>query len=80
MSRFWDSLQSLWRRTKPDETPEKAENDIPWLRVGILLRAIPFKKLLPVFISVPAVLFFTISGFVAWLVIFAKFVTSLFRM
>lgn len=77
MSNLWDNVQSFWRKTKP--SPElDADKNIPWLRVGAILRSIPFNKLLPLFLSVPTVLFLTISGLVAWIVLFVKFITSLF--
>jgi len=69
--------ESLWSRlkkllgndTKPvvPDVPVVAPKETHYLRALMILRQIDFKKLLPVFLTVPAVLFFAISGFIAWL-------------
>jgi len=47
----------------PDDSP----NRTPWMRVWLTLRQVNLKELWPVFVSVPAIVFFAISGFIAWL-------------
>ena len=84
MATLWDNVNALWRRKKPDTTPVTPDPDkpaaaVPWVRVGILLKSIPFEKLLPVFISVPTIVFLTISGFIAWVVLLLKFTVGLFN-
>lgn len=77
-----DSWQNLWRKKqptnpdKPVDTP--APNNVPWLRVGLLLKSIPFKQLSPVFFTVPALLFFAISGLIAWIVVVLRFAVNIF--
>jgi hypothetical protein len=58
---LWDRLKKLLGR---EATPE---SETYYLRALLILRQIDFKKLLPAFLTVPAVLFFAISGFIAWL-------------
>lgn len=63
----------------PDTSPDKT----PWMRVWLTLRAVNLKELWPVFVSVPAIVFFAISGFIAWLYLIARscvlFVRRLFK-
>lgn len=61
---LWDRLKKLLGR---ESTPSAPEQETHYLRALLILRQIDFKKLLPVFLTVPAVLFFAISGFIAWL-------------
>lgn len=65
-----DRLKKWWRPSAPATpdapvTPELAQTH--YLRALVILRQIDFKKLAPVVFTVPAVLFFAISGFIAWL-------------
>lgn len=51
-------------------------------KIGVLeglqkLRSLDVRQLLPVLISVPVIVFFAISGFVAWVVMVLKFLASL---
>ena len=75
-----DAINSLWRKKeKPDENPAPIEIDrTPWVRVGLILRSIPFRKLLPAFASVPVIVFLTLSGLIAWLAVLARFAMSIF--
>jgi len=79
-----DSWSALWKKKpapQPNPTPdspEPASGGVPWLRVGLLLRSIPFKKLKPVFFTVPALLFFAISGLIAWIVVVLRFAINIF--
>lgn len=62
---LWDRLKKLLGRESPPDAAAPTETN--YLRALLILRQIDFKKLLPVFLTVPAVLFFAISGFIAWL-------------
>ena len=61
--------------TKPvvPDAPVSEPKETHYLRALVILRQIDFKKLLPVFLTVPAVLFFAISGFIAWLGVLVGF-------
>jgi hypothetical protein len=61
---LWDRLKKLLGR---ETSPNSPEPETHYLRALLILRQIDFKKLLPVFLTVPTVLFFAISGFIAWL-------------
>ena len=62
----------------PDEDPTKA----PWLRIWWILRDIDMKKIGPALLTIPVIVFFAISGMVAWLWLALrgiwKFIKSLF--
>ena len=74
-----DLLNIPWRKKEEKkETPDQLGRT-PWVRVGVILRAIPFQKLLPALVSVPVIVFLTISGFIAWLAVFARFAASMFN-
>ena len=68
-------LNEFWWRKKPDNVPPQptpspqpeSDDKTPWLRVWLTLRTVNLKELWPVFISVPAIVFFAISGLIAWL-------------
>jgi hypothetical protein len=59
----------------PDSSPDKT----PWMRVWLTLRAVNLKELWPVFVSIPAIVFFAISGFIAWLYLIARACVSFVR-
>lgn len=79
MNNLLDRLNGLWKKPQPDAEPE-TPTSVPWVRVGLILRAIPFKKLLPAFVAVPAIVFFAISGLIAWLAVVLKFAVSIFHL
>ena len=86
MSNIYD-LSAWWRKKpKPEPTPETPDvvppknNGIPLLRIGLILKSIPFKELAPVFFTVPVILFFTISGFLAWLMLALLFIVNIFTL
>ena len=67
-------LNEFWWRKKPDNVPPQppppqpeTDDKTPWLRVWLALRNVNLKELWPVFISVPAIVFFAISGLIAWI-------------
>jgi hypothetical protein len=66
------SLFPWW--PKPDDGQPAA----PLLRAWVLLKDINFKDLWLVFFSVPALLFFAISGLLAWLTIIGTFIAAIF--
>lgn len=69
-------------KDKP-ETPQIETEGTPWMRVWLTLRGISLKELWPIVISVPAIVFFAVSGVIAWLYICLRslvlFVRSLFK-
>jgi hypothetical protein len=76
-----DGWNDLWRK-KPQPTPDKPavpdSNGILLLRIGLILKSIPFKQLGPVFFTVPALLFFAISGLIAWIMVVLRFAINIF--
>jgi hypothetical protein len=72
-------------RPKPStpNVPIDEPGRTPWLRVWRLLRDVNLKDLWPVVISVPTIVFFAISGFIAWVYLLLRavvlFVRKLFR-
>jgi hypothetical protein len=85
MANILDSIKNIWRKkdNKPVVPPEPvkpAPTVIDKLRAVALLREIPFEKLLPLFVGVPAIVFFAISGVLAWLTIMFKFVLGIFTL
>lgn len=76
-----------WLKHKAPETPlvptDEGPDRTPWLRVWFTLRSINLKELWPIFVSVPAIVFFAISGMVAWLYLCLRacvlFVRRLFK-
>ncbi|NDC55414.1 MAG: hypothetical protein EBZ69_01065 [Alphaproteobacteria bacterium] len=77
-----DAWRNLWKKKPtplPAPTPDQPQPaGIPWLRIGLILRAIPFKELKPVFFTVPALLFLAISGLIAWIVVVLRFAVNIF--
>lgn len=77
-------IDRLWPKPKKDDTtpdtPPTDDSRVPLLRVYAILKSIQFRKLLPVFVSIPAIVFLAISGFIAWLMVLAKFAVGIFNM
>jgi len=74
----------LVKLSKPAPGPElkpapNAASIFKYIELARRLHSIPFKKLFPAVVSVSSVLFFAISGFVAWLVVFLALAVQLFR-
>lgn len=83
MTNIIDEVNKWFRPKKPDTIPLPTPDDItrtPYLRAWALVRNIDLKALWPVFVSVPAIVFFAISGVLAWVVLFFKFLLSIFRL
>jgi hypothetical protein len=82
MSNLLDRWRDLWKKNpKPDVKPApEPPSAATWVRIGLILRSIPFEKLAPLFISVPVIVFFAVSGFIAWLVLVVKFVVGIFTL
>lgn len=77
-------LNDWWPKKTPDPSPASPEDDgtlgLPkYLQAWRTLRDIPIKKLFPAVVSVSAVVFFAISGVLAWLVLICSFVVKLFK-
>lgn len=64
---------------QPVDSPDRT----PWMRVWLTLRSVNLKELWPIVVSVPAIVFFAISGLVAWLYLGLRaivlFVRKLFK-
>lgn len=74
----------VFPRPKPKPTPEpepapKDPNGLLWLKIGLLLRKIPAKQALAGLITVPVLVFFAVSGFIAWLVLAVKFIVGIYN-
>lgn len=74
-SSLLDRLRGLLK-PKQDDTPAPAPTpDAPdepnggYLRILLLLRQIPFRKLGPLLFTVPVIVFLAISGAVAWVAV-----------
>jgi hypothetical protein len=85
MASILDNIRNIWRKkdNKPVVPPEPvkpAPTVIDKLRAVALLREIPFEKLLPLFVGVPAIVFFAISGVLAWLMLTLKFMFGIFNL
>lgn len=66
----------------PEPSPEPAPNDpdgLLWLKIGLLLRKIPVKRALAGLVTVPVLLFFAVSGLIAWTVLAVKFVIEIYN-
>lgn len=74
-----DDILGRKKPPQPDEGPDRT----PWMRVWLTLRSINLKELWPVVISVPTIVFFAISGMIAWLYLCLRacvlFVRRLFK-
>lgn len=85
MSTLVDRLRDLFGPKKPDPTPPapdvapepKKPGVIDYVRAWQLLKSIPIQKLGSVIGLSGLVVFFAISGVVAWLAVFARFFLSL---
>jgi hypothetical protein len=63
-------INNWLKPTTPDTTPPTIDSDpdrTPWMRVWLTLRQVNLKELWPVVVSVPAIVFFAVSGMIAWL-------------
>lgn len=70
---LWERLVRLLGRTPRPDNPAPKPAETHYLRALVLLRQIDFKRLAPVVFTVPTVLFFAISGVIAWLGLFVGF-------
>ena len=74
-----DMLRGLLDKPKPTDDkdpPAPAPESVPYMRVWLLLRKIDIKQLWPVIFSVPLLVFFALSGAIAWFVILIRFICS----
>ena len=87
MSNPWDTLNGWLRKPKTPDLPQPLPVDepgrTPWLRVWTILRTVNLKELWPLALSVPSIVFFAISGVVAWVYVLLRavvlFVRKLFK-
>jgi len=63
----------------PPPAPPQKPTLLDYARAWKVLKETDFKKIWPALISVPALLFFAISGIVAWLLTIAGFVLRFLR-
>lgn len=61
---------------KPEPEPTPHPRWTNYLQAWNMLRKIPFQKLTPALLSVSTVLFFAISGFVAWVVLICSWIVK----
>lgn len=73
---------SGWLRPKPkpDVPPDSTPGLTTYFQAWQKLKQIPIKKLFPGVTAVGAVVFFAISGVLAWLVLFVSFIVNLFKL
>jgi hypothetical protein len=75
----------LWPKKKPVEPalPPQSPGMLNYMKALAIFRQIPIEKLGPVVALVPLIVFFAISGFIAWaavlLGLFLRLVWSIFR-
>lgn len=81
-----DRLRNWWPKPNPPQpdptpapTPAPTPDRIPYLRVWALLRDVNFKDIWLVLFSVPVLVFFALSGVLAWLVVAVRFLLTLWR-
>jgi len=79
-TRLLDKLKGWFNTGDKDDNPIKPEEQVSYVRAWLLLRKIDIKNLWPVIFSVPLLVFFAISGFIAWLVLFARFIVGLWSL
>jgi hypothetical protein len=63
----------------PTPVPAQPPGPLVYMRIWALLRAVNFQELWPVLVSVPVLVFFALSGLVAWLVLAVRFLYTIWR-
>ena len=77
-SGFLGKLRDWLDGDKTEPAIDELEGDrVSYVRAWLLLRKIEFKRLWLVFFSVPVLVFFAVSGFIAWCVVFIRFILNL---
>lgn len=79
MKNILDKLRGFFP-ADPDEAPVAAEERVPWVKVGLLVRNLSLPHLKAVFFTVPVIVFFTISGVFAWLALLVKFLVGIYNL
>lgn len=79
-----DKLKNWLKPVTPAPTPEPAPTPntpglTDYVRAWRLLRDIPFRKIWPGLVSIPMIVFFAVSGIVAWLFFVLGFIVRLFQ-
>lgn len=79
----WISSWFRYPKKPVDVVPVNVADRTQWLRVWRTLQNVNIKELWPVVLSVPAIVFFAISGFIAWVYLVLRaivlFVRKMFR-
>lgn len=80
MKKIIDLLPDWLKKPQPviPDAPNDDATRTPYLRVWAILRGVNLKELWPIFVSVPMIVFFAISGLLAWLALIVKFVVGIF--
>jgi hypothetical protein len=82
MKNLWDRLSDLLKK-KPvppqPPRPDTAPDRVPYLRIWAVLSKINMRELWPALLSIPVLLFFAISGVLAWVVVVCRFLVNLWR-
>lgn len=63
---------------KPEPTPEPTPST-PWLKVWWTLRGINMRAIWPALMTIPVIVFFAVSGIVAWCWLLLRGVYKFFR-
>lgn len=83
MKNLWDRLSDLFKKKPdgpvPDPSPGPAPDRVPYLRIWALLGKINMRELWPAVVSIPVLLFFAISGLLAWVVIVLRFLVNIWQ-
>lgn len=86
MTKIIDSIVNIFKPKTPDQdvdvTPAEPDEDknIPWFRVGLLARNISLPHLRAVLFTVPVIVFFALSGLLAWIVVVIKFIVTVYNL
>jgi len=80
LQKFRDWLSGGPPAPPPEEVDPPEPTSVPWIKVGLLARKLSMPHLRAVFFTVPVIVFFTLSGVLAWLVLLVKFVVTLYNL
>lgn len=66
-------------KAKPAPVEEEPVSEPSWLKIWLSLRKISVEHALAGLLTIPVLLFFAISGVLAWLVLAVKFVIGIYN-
>ena len=78
--RDWFTPDKPDQPADPDADADADTTNVSYLRILLLLRQIPFRKLGPLVFTVPTIVFLAISGAVAWLAVGFGIVIRIIRL